>query len=100
MRVDSGGSDLVEAFEAIALGHPHVDELGVDGLDIGRHEQLFHGCVVAHVAVNFGIGLAPLLRGLPKKRNIEDISLVGIRDRGLPEAVTSGGMRFTLMASV
>jgi hypothetical protein len=37
-----------------------VDELGVHAFDVGEDEELFDGGVFAHVAVEFGIGGAPL----------------------------------------
>ena len=52
--------DLVEAFEAVALGQAHVDELGVHALNVREDEELFDGGIFAHVAVEFGVGIAPL----------------------------------------
>ena len=60
-----------------------MDELGVHALDIGQHEQLFHRGVVAHVAVELRVGLAPVFRRLSEERDIEDVGLAGVGDRGL-----------------
>ena len=55
-----------------------MDELGIHAFEIRQHEKLLDAGVVSHVAVERGIGLAPLLGGLTKEGNVEQVGLVGI----------------------
>ena len=61
----------------------HMDEFGIHAFDVGKHEQLFDGGMVAHVAFEFGVGVTPLFRCLAEKGDIEHIGFVGVGDRGL-----------------
>lgn len=75
--------DLIEVLESIALWMAHVDKLGVHAFDICKDEELQDAGVGAHVALEFGIRLAPLPGGLAKKRDIEQVGLVRIGDSRL-----------------
>lgn len=50
-RLHLADSDLVEPCKALFCGELHVDELGIHCLDVGEHEKLFDGSVVADIAV-------------------------------------------------
>ena len=83
--------------QAIALGEPHVNKLGIHALEVCQYQQLLDAGVVAHIAVEFRVNLAPLLRGLPEKRHVQDIGLRGVgdgrlrwRDRGRDEMRLDG----------
>ena len=82
-RLHLPDGDLIEPFQAVALRQGHVDELGVHALNIGQHQQLLDGGVVAHVAFELGIGVAPLLGGLAEQGDVEQVGLVGVGDGGL-----------------
>ncbi len=75
--------DLIQPLEPFTLGQDHVDELGIRALNVGQHEQLLHRRVFAHVAFEFGVGVAPLFRRLAKERHVENIRLAGVGDGGL-----------------
>jgi len=75
--------DFVESWEPLPLGQTHVDEFGVHALDVGQHEQLLDGGVVAHVAFATEIGFAPLFSGLAEEGHVEHIGLAGIDHGGL-----------------
>jgi hypothetical protein len=75
--------DLVQPLQALALRQPHVDQFGIHGFEVGQHEELLDGGMVAHVAVEFGIRFAPEFRGQPEQGDIEQIGLVGVDDRRL-----------------
>ena len=60
-----------------------MDELGVQAFDVGEHEQLLDGGVVAHVAVELGVGVAPLFGGLAEEGDVEQVGLAGVGDGGL-----------------
>ena len=47
--------DGIEAFKALALRQPHVDELGVHSLDIGQHEQLLDAGIVPQLPSRLGL---------------------------------------------
>ena len=61
----------------------HVDELGIEAFQIGEHEELLDGGVVAHVAIEFGIGVAPLFGGVSEECDVEEVRLGGVGDGGL-----------------
>ena len=73
--------DLVQALQALALRQAHVDELGVHGLDVGQHQQLLDAGVIAHIAVQAGVGITPLPGGLAEQGDIEQVGFVGIDER-------------------
>jgi hypothetical protein len=75
--------DFVEAFEALALRQRHMDQFGVHALDVGQHQQLLDAGVIPHIAVQLGIGLAPLAGGLAEQGDIEQVCFAGIGDGGL-----------------
>ena len=75
--------DLIEPLEPVALRQRHVNEFSVHALDISQHKELLNGGVVAHVAVELGIGVAPLFRRLTKKGHVQQIGLVGVGAGGL-----------------
>lgn len=60
-----------------------MDELGIESLQIGEHQELLDGGVVAHVAIQFRIGVSPLLRGPAKQGHVQEISLGGVGNGGL-----------------
>jgi hypothetical protein len=64
--------NLIQALEPFTLRQSHVNELGVHSFDVGQHEQLFHGRILAHVAFESDIGVAPLLRRLAEDRAMRD----------------------------
>lgn len=74
--------DFVEAFEALALRQRHMDQFGVHALDVGQHQQLLDAGIVTHVAVQLGVGVAPLLGGLAEQGDIEQAGFAGIGNRG------------------
>ena len=76
---------MVQPLEPLTLRQGHVNELGVHPLDVGEHEKLFDGGVIAHVAIQFRIGLAPLLGRLAKEGDIEKIGFARVGNRGLRE---------------
>lgn len=55
-----------------------MDELGVHAFYVGQHQQLFDRGVLAHVAVELGVGIPPLLRGLAEQGDVEQIGLGGV----------------------
>jgi hypothetical protein len=65
------------------LRQPHVDQFGVHAFEVGQDEELLDGGVVAHVAIEFGVGVAPLPCGPPEEGDIEQIGLAGVDDRRL-----------------
>lgn len=67
--------DLVQALESLALWQVHVDEFGVHGFDVGQDQQLFDVGVVAYVAVQRRVGVAPLFRGLTEEGDVEQVGL-------------------------
>ena len=75
--------DLIEAFQALALGQAHVDKFCVHSLGIGEDEKLLDGGVVAHVAFKAWVGVAPLLRGLAEEGDVEQVGFGGVGDGGL-----------------
>ena len=72
--------DAVELDEAGCGRKLHVDELRVEALQICQHQELFDRCVVAHIAVEFWISIAPLFGGQAEKSDIEKIRLGGVGD--------------------
>ena len=67
----------------ICLRQAHVDEFRIHAFDVGQHEQLLDGGVVAHIAIDADVAVSPLLCRLPKQRDVEQVRLTGIGDRGL-----------------
>ena len=55
--------------------------------------------MIADVSLGVGMGTAPLFRGLPEERNVEQFGLGGIDEPGLG-FVMVGGMRVSFIASV
>ena len=88
--------DLVERWKTIPLWQLHVDELGVHALDIGEHQQLLDGGVLAHVALQLGIGVAPLFGGQTKQGDIEQVGFAGVGDGSLCRWSTAAGIRCVL----
>lgn len=82
-RLHLPDGDLIEPFQPVALRQGHVDELGVHAFDVGEHEQLLDGGVVAHVAFELGIRIAPLPGGLAEEGDIEQVGFVGVGGGGL-----------------
>ena len=82
-RLHLANRNRIEPFEPAALRQGHVDKLRVHSFNVGQHEQLLDGGVVAHVAFELGVGVAPLLRSLTEERDVEEVGLVGVRDGGL-----------------
>ena len=74
---------MIKPLEPVALRQRHVGELGVHALDIGEDEELFDGGVVAHVAIELGIDVTPLLRGLAEEGHVQQIGLGGVSDGSL-----------------
>ena len=74
---------MIESFQALALRQAHVDQLGVQGLDVGEDEQLLDGGVVAHVAIKFGVRITPLAGGLAEESDVEQVGFGGVGDGGL-----------------
>lgn len=79
-RLHLADGDLVETFQTVALRKVHVDEFSVHPLDVGEHEQLLHGGVVAHVAVELGICVAPLFRGQTEESHVQQVGFAGVGD--------------------
>lgn len=75
--------DGVEAFDAVALGQSHVNELDIHVLDVREDEELFETGVIAHVAVFVRVRIPPLTGGLAEEGDIEEISLAGVGEGGL-----------------
>src|SRR5262245_11261320 len=75
--------DLVETYQPLSRQQMHVQELGIETLDISQNEKLLDGGVVAHVAIEFGIGIAPLPRRLAEKGHVQEISLASVGEGGL-----------------
>jgi hypothetical protein len=63
-RLHLADGNGIEPLESISLGHLHVDELCVHAFYIRENQELLDGGVVAHIAVELGVGVAPLLRRL------------------------------------
>ena len=91
--------DLVEPFQAFALRQFHVDELRIHAFEVDQNQKLFDCRVIAHISVEFGVGLAPLLGGLAEQGDVQEVGLVGIDEGGLGGR-DLGGMSCALMASV
>jgi len=60
-----------------------VNEFGVHALDIGEHQQLLDGGVLAHVAIQLGVEVAPLLGRLAKQGDVEQVGFTGVGDGSL-----------------
>ena len=75
--------DGVELGEAFAGGEGHVDEFGVEAFEVGEDEELLDGGVVAHVAVELGVCVAPLAGGVAEEGDIQQIGLAGVGGGGL-----------------
>ena len=82
-RLHLANRNRIETFQAIALRKFHVNELGIHVLQIGEHEELFERRVVAHVAVEIGIGIAPLTGGQTEEGDIEQVGFAGVGGGGL-----------------
>ncbi len=60
-----------------------ADEHGIEVFEIGEDDELLQRRVIANVALGVGMGIAPLLRGLAEKGDVEQVGFVGIDERGL-----------------
>jgi hypothetical protein len=69
-----------------SLGQAHLDELRVQTLYVRQHEKLLDGSAIAHIALESGIGVAPLFGGLAKQSDVEKISFAGVSTGGLRSA--------------
>ena len=76
-----------------------ADENGIKALEICEDDKLLKRRMVADVVFGIGMGIAPLLRGLAKEGNIEQVGFVGIDERCLA-LVSVGGRSASLIASV
>ena len=47
-----------------------MDELGIEALQIGENEELFDVGVMAHVAIERRVGIAPLPSGEAEEGNV------------------------------
>lgn len=52
-----------------------MDELGIEALQIGENEELFDVGVMAHVAIELRIGIAPLPSGEAEEGIVREIGL-------------------------
>ena len=75
--------DFIELKQALELGNTLADENGIEALEICEDDKLLKRRMVADVAFGIGMGIAPLLRGLAKEGDIEQVSFVGIDERCL-----------------
>ena len=75
--------NLVQPHQTVGLGDSHADELGVHALDVGQHQQLLDGRVIAHVAVQRRVGLPPLFGRQTEQRDVQHVGLVRIGDADL-----------------
>ena len=75
--------DGVELGEAVGGREGHVDELSVEAFEIGEDEELFDGGVVAHVAIEFGVGVSPLASGLAEESDVEQVGFASVGGGGL-----------------
>ena len=57
-----------------------MNELRVHAFHVGDDEKLLDGSIFAHVAFEFGMGVAPLFHGLTKGGDVEQIGLSRISD--------------------
>ena len=71
---------MIQPLEPFALRQSHVNELRVHAFHVGKDEQLLHARVIADVAFQLGIGVAPLPRGVAKERDVEQIRLGRVSD--------------------
>ena len=60
-----------------------ANENGIKALEICDDDKLLKRRMVADVAFGIGMGIAPLLRGLAKEGDIEQVGFVGIDERCL-----------------
>lgn len=60
-----------------------MNELSIQALHVGQHQQLFDGRVVAHVAIKRGVGIAPLLCGEAEQGHVQQVGFVGVGDGSL-----------------
>jgi hypothetical protein len=79
-------SDGVQLLDTFSLRQTHLDEFCVQALYVREHEKLLDGSAIAHIALESGICLAPLLGSLAKQGDIEKIGFAGISTRGLRSA--------------
>ena len=75
--------DFIELKQAFGLGNTLADENGIEALEICEDDKLLKRRMVADVAFGIGMGIAPLLRGLAKEGDIEQVGFVGIDERCL-----------------
>ena len=60
-----------------------ANENGIKALEICDDDKLLKRRMVADVVFGIGMGIAPLLRGLAKEGDIEQVGFVGIDERRL-----------------
>lgn len=58
-------------------------QFGVQAFEIGEHDQLFNGRVIAHVASFLGVLFSPLLGCVAVERHVENVGFVGVDLAGL-----------------
>ena len=75
--------NAVEAHEAVALRYALVDEHGIDVLHVRQTDEFVHGGIVADVALQVGMGVAPLAGGDAEHGHVEHVGLLGVDDAGL-----------------
>jgi hypothetical protein len=62
------------------LRQRHIDQFSVHTFDVGQYQQLLDAGVIAHVALQLGVGVAPLFGGEAEQGDIEQIGFAGIGD--------------------
>lgn len=75
--------DFIELKQALGLGNTLPDENGIKALEICEDDKLLKRSMVANVAFGIRMGIAPLLGGLAKEGDIEQVGFVGIDERCL-----------------
>ena len=70
--------------------NPLAYQFCVKAFEIGEHDQLFNGRVIAHVACFLRIMFAPLLGCVAVERHVEYVGFVGVDLAGLCRAQVLG----------
>ena len=76
--------DGVELCQTLRLRDSFVDENSIQVLQIGQAHELRNVGIVADVAFELRMGIAPLFGRHTKQRHIQYIGFVGIEQRNLP----------------
>jgi len=92
-RAHLADGDGVEFGDAVAMGKAHVDELGIEALQIGEDEELLDGGVIGRVAIKFQVGIAPLPSGEAEEGNVREIGLESGGDSDLSGREISCNLR-------